>query len=99
MNGTRLLFSIILSVPRVPCVFVCMCRLLLINHQLIIQYLHISYIMYNISDNYSSWALRAFHTYFYNHAHRLRLENHYIKSFLEAPTDIVNHFWIQVAVT
>jgi hypothetical protein len=27
------------------------------------------------------------------------LKNYYIESFLEAPADILNHFWIQVAVS
>jgi hypothetical protein len=27
------------------------------------------------------------------------LKNYYVKSFLEVPTDILNHFWIQVAVS
>jgi hypothetical protein len=27
------------------------------------------------------------------------LKNYYIESFLEVPTDILNHFWIQVAVS
>ena len=33
------------------------------------------------------------------HACRLRLENHYIWSFLEFPADIFNRFWIQVEVS
>ena len=39
------------------------------------------------------WPL-VFYTYFYNIAHRLRLEG-----FLEVPADILNHFWIKVAVS
>jgi hypothetical protein len=27
------------------------------------------------------------------------LKNYYMESFLEAPTDILNHFWIQAAVS
>jgi hypothetical protein len=27
------------------------------------------------------------------------LKNYYIQSFLEVPADILNHFWIQVAVS
>jgi hypothetical protein len=27
------------------------------------------------------------------------LKNYYIESFLEVPADILNHFWIQVAVS
>jgi hypothetical protein len=37
-----------------------------------------------------------FYTYFYNHTHRLRLDK---QSFLEVPAGILNHFWIQVAVS
>jgi hypothetical protein len=50
----------------------------------------------------SAPAPRVFYTYFYNHAHRLRLEKLlYIKlsTFLEVSADILNHFWIQVAVS
>ena len=36
----------------------------------------------------------GYYTYYYKHAHRLRLEELYIKSFLEASTDFY-HFWIQ----
>jgi hypothetical protein len=41
-----------------------------------------------------------FYTYSYNHAHRLRLEKllYLVWGFLEVPTDILNRFWIQVAV-
>jgi hypothetical protein len=39
--------------------------------------------------------------YNYNHARRLRLEKlwYYAWGFLEVPTDILNHFWIQAAVS
>ena len=45
------------------------------------------------------FAPGVFYTSFYNHAHRLRLEKLLYKSFLEVPTDMLNHFWIQVAVS
>jgi hypothetical protein len=54
--------------------------------------------VHDASPLVSSWTPGIFYTYFYAHAHRLRLENYYIWSFLEAPTDFFNHFWIQVAV-
>jgi hypothetical protein len=49
---------------------------------------------------HSSSTPGVFYTkYFYNHAHRLRLENYYTWSFLEVPADFLNHFWIQAAVS
>jgi hypothetical protein len=53
------------------------------------------------SGVYSSYPPGVFYKYFYNHAHRLRLEKLllYIQSFLGVPTDFLNHFWIQVAVS
>ena len=41
---------------------------------------------------------RVFCTYFYNHARRLRLDK-LLCLELEAPTDFLNHFWMQVAVS
>jgi hypothetical protein len=38
-------------------------------------------------------------THFCDRARRLRLEIYNTWSYLEAPTDILNHFWIQVAVS
>ena len=40
------------------------------------------------------------YTYVYNNARRLRLEKLlYLELFLEVPTDVLNHFWVQVAVS
>jgi hypothetical protein len=46
------------------------------------------------------FAPGVFYTYSYNHAHRLRLEKTiiYRASYLEVTADILDHFWIQVAV-
>ena len=43
---------------------------------------------------------RVFCTYFYNHnhAHRLRLCVGLYTVLIEVPTDILNQFWVQVAV-
>jgi hypothetical protein len=63
-------------------------------------YIYIHNVTYNTSDNYPSWAL--FHTClftYHNHARRLRLENHYMQRFLEAPAGIFNLCWVQVAVS
>jgi hypothetical protein len=61
------------------------------------------YIYIYISGREIRWGLypSLFYTYFYNHAHRLRLEKllRYVKSLLGATTDFLNHFWIQVAVS
>jgi hypothetical protein len=54
------------------------------------------------SHPHSSGPPGVFYTYFYNHAHRLRLEKLlYLGSFLEAPTGFLKYryFWIQVAVS
>jgi hypothetical protein len=59
------------------------------------QYLILIYIS-DFSHPDSSGPPEIFHTYFYNHAHRLHLKR--LLSILEVPTDFFNHFWIQVAV-
>jgi hypothetical protein len=43
----------------------------------------------------------VFCTYFYNHARRLRLEKllYTELSMIKVPADILNYFWIQVAVS
>ena len=52
------------------------------------------------SGFHSRWTPGVFYTHFYNHARRLRLEKLLCaESFLEVPTDFLNHIWIQVAVS
>jgi hypothetical protein len=51
-----------------------------------------------ISPFDSSGPPEVFYAYFYNHAYRFRLEK-LLSSFLEVPTDILNHFWIHVVVS
>jgi hypothetical protein len=54
-----------------------------------------------VSPPHSSWTPGVFYTYFYKHAHRLRLEKLLYNrwNFLEVPTDFFKYFWIQVAVS
>jgi hypothetical protein len=43
---------------------------------------------------------QLFYTYLYNQAHRLRLEKLlHLELSREVPTEFLNHFWIQVAVS
>jgi hypothetical protein len=42
---------------------------------------------------------QLFYTYFYNHAHRLRLEKLLYIELSRSPNGFLNHFWIQVAVS
>jgi hypothetical protein len=47
------------------------------------------------------WAAQLFYTYFYNHAHRLRLEKLlYLELYtVEVLTGFKNCFWVQMAVS
>ena len=53
----------------------------------------------HVNDNFLSWALGAFHTCFYNHARRLRLEKLLYIGVSRSPNGFFKCFWIQVAVS
>jgi hypothetical protein len=55
--------------------------------------------MAQVSLPVSSSIPRLFYTYFYNHAHRLRLEKLLYLELSRSPNGFLNHFWIQVAVS
>jgi hypothetical protein len=51
-----------------------------------------------ISDLEKVWALQLFYTYFYNHAHRPRLEKLLYIELSRSSNGFLNHFWIQMTV-
>jgi hypothetical protein len=52
----------------------------------------------HISPPVSSWTPGVFYTYFYNHAHRLRLEKLLYLELPRSSNGFFKYFWIQVAV-
>jgi hypothetical protein len=56
-----------------------------------------AYVAGYVSPRLSSWTPRVFHTYFYNHARRPRLEKLLYLELSRSPNGFFNHFWIQVA--
>ena len=52
-----------------------------------------------ISHPHSSWTPGVFYTYFYNHAHRLRLEKLLYLEPSRSSNGFFKYFWIQVAIS
>jgi hypothetical protein len=53
----------------------------------------------DVSHLHSSSTPGVFYTYFYNHAHRLRLEKLLYLELSRSPNGFFKYFWIQVAVS
>ena len=58
-----------------------------------------SFRMAYVSKLNSSWALGVFYTYFYNHAHCLRLEKLLYLELSRSSNGFFKYFWIQVAIS